>query len=210
MKKYILLISAVAFMISSAKAQNAQERTILFGFKAGTNYSDAYEQKNLSFNTQGKFGLSAGAFLAVCIGDLVCVQPELMFSQKGFKATSKAVGNAFSFTRTTSYVDIPVLLALKPNEFVKILFGPQYSYLLQQKDVSDTNALTVEQENQFKDVNTRKNIFGIVGGVDVNVQNFVIGARLGWDVKNNSMTTASTTPQYKNAWAQATLGFKIF
>ena len=206
MKKSILLISAAVLIIGNI---NAQERTILFGFKAGTNYADAYEQKNLSFETQGKFGFAAGAFFAVCIGDLVCVQPELMFSQKGFKATSKVVGNAFSFTRTTSYVDIPVLLALKPNEFVKILVGPQYSYLLKQKDVSDSDALTSEQQSQLKDVNTRKNVFGIVGGVDINVQNFVIGARLGWDIKNNNMSTASTTPQYKNAWVQATLGVKI-
>ena len=163
----------------------------------------------MSFDTQGKFGFAAGAFFAVCIGDLVCVQPELMFSQKGFKATSKTLGNAFSFTRTSNYVDIPVLLALKPNEFVKILFGPQYSYLLKQKDVSDNNALTTEQQNQFKEVNTRKNVFGIVGGVDINVQNFVIGARLGWDIKDNNMSVASTAPQYKNAWVQATLGFKI-
>ena len=207
MKKYILLI---LLMIVMANNIHAQERTILFGFKAGTNYSDAYDQKGVTFNTIGKFGLVAGAYFAVCVGDYVCVQPELLFSQKGFKATGKVLDNTFDITRTTNYVDMPLLLALKPNEFVRVVFGPQYSYLLKQKDVFANNALTTEQQTQFVDENVRKNMFSIIGGVDVTLQNFVIGARLGWDMRNNNLNAVSVTPQYKNAWAQVTLGYKIF
>jgi Outer membrane protein beta-barrel domain len=132
MKKNILLTIVALVMINNIYAQ---ERTIKFGFKAGTNYSDAYDQKGVSFNTIGKFGAVAGAYLAVCIGDYVCVQPELLFSQKGFKATGKVNGNNFDVTRTTNYLDMPLLIALKPNEFVSVVFGPQYSYLLNQKSV---------------------------------------------------------------------------
>lgn len=205
MKKNILLTIAMIVMINNVYAQ--QERTIQFGFKAGTNYSDAYDQKGVSFNTTGKFGAVAGTYLAVCVGDYVCVQPELLFSQKGFKATGKVNGNNFDVTRTTNYLDMPLLIALKPNEFVSVLFGPQYSYLLKQNDVFENS--TSEQQTQFKDENIRRNMFSILGGVDVAVQNFVIGARLGWDVRNNNLNTVSITPQYKNAWAQVTLGYKI-
>jgi Outer membrane protein beta-barrel domain len=206
MKKVILLLLAITVMINNS---HAQERTILFGFKAGTNYSDAYDQKGVTFNTVGKFGIVAGAYFAACVGDHVCVQPELLFSQKGFKATGKVLGNAFDVTRTTNYLDIPLMVALKPNEFIRVVFGPQYSYLLKQKDVFDNNALTSEQQNQFNNENIRKNMFSIIGGVDISLQKFVIGARLGWDMRNNNLDAVSVTPQYKNAWAQATLGFKI-
>jgi hypothetical protein len=205
MKKYTLLIIMIV-MISNI---HAQERTILFGFKAGTNYSDAYDQKGVTFNTIGKFGIAAGAYFAVCVGDYVCVQPELLFSQKGFKATGKVLGNTFDMTRTTNYVDMPLLLALKPNEFVRVLFGPQYSYLLKQKDVFANSSSNFEQQTQFQDENIRKNMFSVIGGVDITLKNLVIGARLGWDMRNNNLNAVSVTPQYKNAWAQATLGFKI-
>ena len=196
-------------MIVTLNNLYAQERTtIQFGFKAGTNYSDAYDQKGVSFNTTGKLGAVVGAYLAVCVGDYVCVQPELLLSQKGFKATGKVLGSNFDITRTTTYLDLPVLLALKPNEFVSILFGPQYAYLLNQKNVFNNN--TSEQQTQFKDENIRKNMFSIIGGVDVALQNWVIGGRLGWDVRSNNLNTVSVTPQYKNAWAQVTLGYKIF
>ena len=80
----------------------------------------------------------------------------------------------------------------------------------QQKDVFSKDVLTFEQPSEFNNDKIRTNVFSIVGGVDINLQKFVIGVRLGWDVQNNNADASSSTPHYKNAWAQATLGFKIF
>ena len=57
-----------------------------------------------------------------------------IFSQKGFKSTGTFLGTDYETTRTTDYIDIPLFLAVKPVEYVTLLFGPQYSYLLKQKD----------------------------------------------------------------------------
>jgi hypothetical protein len=72
------------------------------------------------------------------------------------------------------------------------------------------NALaTVEQQDEFKNTNIRKNILCAVGGLDVNIDRVVIGARAGWDIQNNNGDGTSTNPRYKNVWIQATLGFRI-
>ncbi len=208
MKKLILLIFVITVIINNSNAQ--QERSIAFGLKVGTNYSDVYEQKGVEFNTEGKLGVVGGAFFAVCVGEYICIQPELLFSQKGFRATGKIQGNAYKINRTSNYIDMPLFIGIKPNEFVTVVVGPQYSYLLKQKDVFSKDVLTFEQPSEFNNDKIRTNVFSIVGGVDINLQKFVIGVRLGWDVQNNNADASSSTPHYKNAWAQATLGFKIF
>jgi len=45
--------------------------------------------------------------------------------------------------------------------------------------------------------------------MDINLNNIVIGARAGWDLFNNNGDGTSTTPRYKNVWAQATVGIRL-
>lgn len=147
--------------------------------------------------------------MGIPLGSFLGIQPELLYSQKGFKATGTLLGSPYSLTRTTNYLDVPILIALKPIGLITILVGPQYSYLLSQKDVYDNSIMTVVQEQTFKNENIRKNTFGILGGVDINLGNLVIGARVGWDITNNNGDGTSTTPRYKNAYYQATLGYRF-
>jgi len=89
------------------------------------------------------------------------------------------------------------------------LVGPQFSYLLNQKDVLVNSSSTVQQEQVFKNDNIRKNIMSAVAGVDFNFDHVVLSARAGWDLKNNNGDNTSTTPRYKNAWVQATVGVRF-
>ncbi|MDP4208200.1 MAG: porin family protein [Bacteroidota bacterium] len=208
MKKLILMIIAVLFVVSISRAQENRSDfrdRFQLGLKAGVNYSNVYDAQGEEFHADPKFGLAAGIFFAIPIGRYIGIQPEVLFSQKGFKATGKILGNSYDFTRTTNYLDIPILLQVKPIEFLTLLAGPQFSYLMKQKD-EFANA-TMEQE--FQNENIRKNILCILGGVDINLSHLVLGARLGWDIKNNNGDGTSTTPRYKNVWYQATLGFRF-
>ena len=207
MKKILLIIAIVGVIVVNSNAQTRSKLHI--GLKAGTNYSNVYDSEGEAFNADAKFGLAAGAFLAIPLGQFVGIQPEILFSQKGFKATGALLGSPYSLTRTTSYIDIPLLLAIKPSEFLTVLVGPQYSYLLKQKDVLDNSFTSVEQENAFENDNIRKNVLSVAGGIDINFKPIVLGLRAGWDVQNNNGDGTSTTPRYKNAWYQATIGLRI-
>lgn len=205
----MLMIAAFALISFSGKAQDNREK-LQFGMKFGTNYSNVYDSEGEEFDAEAKFGLVAGTFVCIPLGELLGIQPEILFSQKGFQATGNILGSGYKFTRTTSYIDIPLFFTLKPASFLTLMAGPQYSYLLQQKDVFGIASTTIEQETEFMKDNVRKNTIGFVMGGEINLNHFVVGGRIGFDFLNNNGDGTSTTPRYKNVWLQATLGYKFF
>jgi hypothetical protein len=213
MKKIISMIVAFSCMVCISNAQEYKTQVrdrILFGLKAGTNFSNVYDEKGEEFDAKSKTGLAAGAFVAIPIGEYLGIQPEILFSQKGFKAKGGILGSSYDFTRTTNYIDVPLLVAVKPVEFLTLVAGPQYSYLLKEKYDFENASTSIEQEEEFINDNIRKNTLSFTGGVDININHIVLGARAGWDFLNNNGDGTSTTPRYKNAWLQATVGYRVY
>lgn len=213
MKNAILMVAMVILTVTNSNAQSDattdNRQKLSFGLKVGANYSNVYDSEGEDFVADAKFGLAAGGFVSIPLGKFFGVQPEILFSQKGFKSSGTYLGSTYTMTRTTDYIDVPLLLAVKPIEQVTFLFGPQFSYLLSQKDDFTGGTISSTQEQDFDNSNIRKNTFGLTGGVDFNVSNFVIGVRAAWDVKNNDGDGNSTTPRYKNMLYQATLGYRF-
>jgi hypothetical protein len=213
MKKAILTIALITLSVSNSVAQEStstdNREKLFFGLKVGANYSNVYDSESEDFVADSKFGLAAGAFVSIPLGKFIGVQPEVLFSQKGFKSSGTFLGTEYKATRTTNYIDVPLLLAVKPVEFITILFGPQYSYLMKQKDEFTSGSFSSSEEEEFTNDNIRKNTFSLIGGADLNFNNFVIGLRSGWDLKNNQGDGSSNTPRYKNMWYQATVGYRF-
>ncbi|ADQ80805.1 hypothetical protein Palpr_2675 [Paludibacter propionicigenes WB4] len=210
MKKNLFTILACIFMANTMNAQDTNSSDqIHIGLKAGGNYSNIYDTKGEKYNADGKIGLATGVFLSIPIGTYLGIQPEVLFSQKGFTATSSVLGADVKLTRTTNYIDVPIFLAIKPSEMITILVGPQYSYLIKQNDKLTNPITNIEVNQDFDTDNVRKNTLCLVGGLDFNLNNLVLGARIGMDMYNNNGDGTSTTPRYKNVWAQATVGFRL-
>lgn len=213
MKKLILTLAAFIAISNMSMAQDkgTDFRTeFQLGLKIGANYSNVYDAQGESFNADPKLGLAAGAFFAIPISKFIGIQPELLFSQKGFKATGSILGSNYGLTRTTDFLDIPLFFAIKPLSSLTILAGPQYSYLLKQKDVFNNGVTTIAQEKEFQNDNIRKNLLSFGLGADINLEHIVIGARACWDLQNNNGDGTSTTPRYKNVWYQATIGYRLY
>ena len=213
MKNSIFLIS-VALILSAfnsqAQGQNSDNRDKLsLGIKGGLNFSNIYDTEGEDFEADGKIGFVGGLFLAIPIGKYLGVQPEMLYSQKGFKSSGKFLGTNYEMKRTTSFIDVPILLQVKPVEILTIVAGPQYSFMLTRKDEFTGGSLTATDEEKFDNDDLRNNIFGFIGGADLNLQNLVIGARVGWDLQNNYKDEPSTKPRYRNVWYQATIGFRF-
>ncbi|MFO7658685.1 MAG: porin family protein [Bacteroidales bacterium] len=213
MKKLSLLILMIGLLAVDNSAQNNDgdfRENLLFGLKIGANYSNVYDSEGEEFKTDPRLGLVFGAFLAVPVGKYLGIQPEVLFSQKGFNATGRILGSPYKFTRTTSYIDVPLLIQFKPGKFITLMAGPQYSFLIKQSDVFESASLSFEQEQEFENDNIRKNTFCFIGGFDINYNHFVFGARVGWDILNNNGDGTTTTPRYKNFWYQATIGLRLY
>ncbi len=212
MKKIVLLASIAFFVSGNVNAQDDatdHREDFHIGLKVGTNYSNVYDSEGEDFDADPKLGLAFGAFFTIPIGKYLGVHPEFLYSQKGFKATGTLLGSPYSFTRTTSHIDVPLFVAIKPIEGLTLLIGPQYSYLLSQKDEYKNNLINTAQETEFENDNIRKNMLCFGLGVDINIENIVVGARSNWDVRKNNGDGTSTTPRYKNVWYQLTFGYRF-
>lgn len=209
-KRNIILIMCF-FSIASLRAQNDEERreNLEFGVKAGFNISNVWDSRGQEFDADPKVGFAGGVFLGIPLGEILGIQPELLLSQKGFQGEGTLFGSSYSFSRTTTYLDVPLQVQLKPTNYLTFVAGPQFSYLLHQNDKYSFGSASTEQEEEFENDNIRKNILGFVGGFDIILQSIVLSGRVGWDFQNNHGDGSSSTPRYKNRWAQMTVGIKI-
>jgi hypothetical protein len=211
LKKITLAVLALVSTatINAQENDSDKENNLRIGIKAGLNYSNVYDERGDDFVADGKFGLAGGAFLSIPIGELLGIQPEFLFSQKGFKATGSIVGLNYELTRTSTFIDVPLFFAVRPVSFITILAGPQFSYLINQKDEFTSSVSSFEVEQEFENDNIRKNIMCFVGGIDINVSHVVVGARAGFDFQDNAGDGTNSSPRYKNVWYQATVGFRF-
>ena len=212
-----LVLCLLGSTISFAQEEEAYQsnrtdfrKRVLFGLKAGLNYANVYDSEGEDFNADSKLGVAAGAFIAIPIGKLLGIQPEIMYSQKGFQGQGRILGSSYQLTRTSTYIDVPLLFAFKPSEFMSILAGPNYAYLIKQNDAFGNTTTTIEQETEFENEDIRKNTLGFIGGADITMKHIVISARVGWDIQKNNTDGTSSTPRYKNVWYQATIGYRFY
>lgn len=208
----LYLIGAITLlMVNNVNGQESEDRreNVEFGVRAGINISNAWDARDEEFRADAKVGFAGGFFLGIPIGKYLGIQPEVMLSQKGFKASGTILFQPYTITRTATFVDIPLQLQFKPIEYFTLVGGPQFSYLLKQKDTYAFGSNSTEQEQEFKNENIRKNILGFVLGADVIVENFLLSGRVGWDMQTNHGDGTSSTPRYKNQWVQVTVGFAL-
>jgi hypothetical protein len=116
MKKALLSLGLLAGMVGAAQAQTG----IKIGLKAGANMSSFTGTDKQDVTS--RFGISAGATFNFALSDMIAVQPEVLFSQKGMKlrytgedssdaTVFNSTGNVSgTFGQTLSYIDVPVLL----------------------------------------------------------------------------------------------------
>jgi len=206
--KWLLTFSAITLLLFPTSVF-ATEPGLSVGVKAGLNLSNIYDSEGEDFEADSKLGFAAGAFLQIPLGSFIGIQPELLFSQRGIRGSGTILFSDYTFMRTTNYIDVPLLLAIKPIPYLTFLVGPQYSYLISQRYEFNNEFINIDQQEEFENENIRKNTMCITGGFDVNVDNLVFSARAGWDFLDNKGDGTSSTPRYKNMWTQATIGYRF-
>lgn len=134
-KKLLLILSLIAFSFAS----KAQTR---LGFKGGVNFA------NVTISSSG-FSISPGSITSFHVGgvlesrlsDRIVVQPNLLFSQKGYSAEV----SGFSSTKATlNYLELPVNFLYEASDYFTIGGGPYLGYALSGKSVSNGVSTDVE------------------------------------------------------------------
>lgn len=213
MKKIGLILFAVLRIVVTGTAQESEKydrrENFTFGVKAGANLSNVWDSEGEDFDADAKLGLAAGLFVGIPIGRYIGVQPEVLFSQKGFQASGTLLGTSYSYKKTTNWIDIPMHFQIKPLAFLTILVGPQVSFRVSERNEYTFGNNSTAQEEEFENDNIRKNMLGVSTGFDINIYHVVVSGRASWDLQNNRGDGTSTTPRYRNQFVQLTVGFKI-
>lgn len=200
MKKMIML-PALLVLVSAVKvnAQSASKTNdVHFGLRAGVNVSNVIKSGDEDFSTGSKVGFNAAAFLELPLASVFSIQPELQYSQKGFKSSGSFLGAPYEYKQTINFIEVPLLAKLKPVPGFGIVVGPQFSFRTSTSTKFTVNNASYESQVKEDNDNLRKNILGGVIGVEAGAKNFVASLRYNIDFQNNNGDGTSTTPKYKN------------
>jgi hypothetical protein len=206
MKKLIVALSAI--VLGSANI-HAQKNDPHFGLRVGANFSNIIKDGDNDFSTDFKVGFNAAAFLEIPIVTGFSVQPELQYSQKGYKANGSVLGTPYEYRVTTNYVEIPLLAKFSPSSNFGIVVGPQFSFLTSTSTKFITNNATYQNDVEEDNDNLKKNVLGGVIGIEATSSNVVFGLRYSIDFQNNNGDGSSSTPKYKNQVIGLSVGFKL-
>ncbi len=203
---------AMIVVSASAVAQTTiadNRENVSFGLKAGANISNVWDENQGDFEANSKVGFVGGAYMSIPLGKYLGVQPSVVYSQKGFQEQGQILGSDYTFTRTTNYIDIPVLFEFKPSPMITLVAGPQYSFLMSKKDEFTSGTLSATEFERYENENIRKNTLGALVGFDVNVNQWIISPRAGWDLQSNDGDGTSSEIRYKNQWLQLAVGYRF-
>lgn len=205
-----LLIFAFATVQAQTPDKYKDDQVPRLGIKGGLSMASIIKTNGSGFSSTPLYGFNGGVVFQLPLGDVIGLQPELLFSQKGYHATGSTFIGSYDYKRYLNFLDIPLLLRISPIKTFGIVLGPQYSYLLSTKTSFKTGSTSYVQTVNNENSNITKNIFGGVIGVDVNVNSFLfIYGRYTIDFKNNNGDGTSNTPAYKNQVFQVGAGFLL-
>jgi hypothetical protein len=192
MKKLLVLL----VLLGLGSMVMAQGVTI--GLKGGINMASVTGAD--AGSPDKRTGLVGGVFANV---DLMAIniQPEILFSQKGFK--QKEGGQ--TLTGTYEYIDLPVLLKFPLGKIIvpSIYVGPSLGILL-------SSEWELAGESVSMDDYTERTDFGLVFGVDVKTPvKLSFDARYSMGLKTFSKEISGVTPELKNSVISFMVGISL-
>ncbi|TGE20280.1 PorT family protein [Hymenobacter aquaticus] len=227
MKKTVILLAS---LLSVATISASRAQGVRLGLRAGANYSNLAGDVQNESTYNNKIGFMGGIILnAPLVGDgFLSVQPEILYSQKGFENKPTEYKNLLGTTQKRegkvnyNYLDVPVLVKVNAGGLV-FEAGPQYSYLLSIKDetrvtttsglTGNTSTSTTHDQKNLDQLN--RNELGYVAGVGYQASNGLslnlryTGAFSDFVKSNNDTYFDGDLKNARNSALQLSLGYLI-
>lgn len=180
---YLFLISFVTIPLLS-QAQMGDSR---FGVKAGVNLSN-FNRGDVGTQNM-RIGFNLGLFTELAVGENFSIQPELLLSTKGNRATYGMSGgvpdilNVEGDVKTNlTYIDIPILAKVTIGEVFNIHVGPYASYLIGANASGDGDVFN--GSNEIDRDNFKTWDYGLAAGLGVDLDVVTIGGRYNLGLVN--------------------------
>ena len=174
------------------------------GIAGGLNVSNTVDAYNSDFSTSSIAGAHIGLTFEVPLIYPLSFAPEILFSQKGYKAETQYG----TFRQRTNHIDIPLLAKFRVTKGFNIVVGPQLTFQTSTRNTYDDGFSTIYRDN-YDNLNDKSFIAGVLGvGIDIN-RNVELRARYALDLQQNRGDYNSSLPDFRNQVFQIGLGFKF-
>ncbi|MBK5192248.1 MAG: PorT family protein [Flavobacteriaceae bacterium] len=128
MKNLILLFSLFIFTGTIVKAQES----VLFGAKAGVNFTNMNSDSFSDNNTRTGFHL--GLLAEIPLTNRFSIQPEVLYSTQGTEADVIMNGSSpQTMEYKLDYIQVPVLAKVYLTESLSIEAGPSFNFLVNEE-----------------------------------------------------------------------------
>ena len=214
MRKIALLIALTIFGLTQANAQN-------FGFKGGYNYSSFNGEVAKDNTLKGLSGFYVGALLELPLGDVLSLQPEVIYSRQGaawekdYNVPILGKGNLKNDLRL-DYLNIPVMAKVNLGPLF-LQGGVQFGFLVNKPKV-DSYIANVYLRNLLDKDSYNSFDFGVGAGLGFNLnRRLFVEARYTHSLTNVfdpnddyfKASLISNDNNFKNAVLSVGLGVKF-
>lgn len=189
MKKNIVFI-----LLLAGTASFAQHFEL--GVKAGANISNFTGASNSSdLKAKTLIGFHGGGFVSLFLGNIVAIQPEVLFSTQGAKLEQTGGNTDYKL----DYINVPVMIKVRAPGGFYVEAGPQIGF-----KIHETHYGTSEDFAKSTD-------FSIAGGLGYHSPiGLGIGARYTAGISKLGNVSSSSTPDWKNGVIQISIFYTIF
>lgn len=157
----MFLIAVSLFMVGTAYSQ------ISIGPKAGVNFS-TITGKNNSLDKKSLVGFNVGVVTNIGISEMFSIQPELFFSQQGYRFGGTVLDSPATVTQTFNYVNLPILAKAtfgEGNVRGYVNLGPYVGYMVGGKNTVDLQGNKSTSKTDFAlEKQLNRFDFGIAAG----------------------------------------------
>ena len=191
-------------------------QSVSTGIKVGLNFATVGGEYTNGLDLQSITAFNAGVFAKFDLLDLLALQPELLYTMKGYKLAETSIpmfGN-ISVTGNISYLEIPVLLKLRIpfSSFgiikTNIFAGPEVAFKLSAKAKNEING----QPSQTQDIpNTNSTDFGVIfgAGADIDLPITTIMIDVRYDLGLRTLDSSQNPSDIKNRVISINAGIGI-
>jgi hypothetical protein len=174
------------------------------GIEGGVNIANTVSSYNSDYSTSSIVGFHAGVVATIPIVYPLSLEPEVLFSQQGYQATT----TDGTLTQRNNYIAIPLLARFTLVRGFNFLVGPQINIPVTSTTTFD-NGFATSQESYYTDNSNKSNVAGVIGAsIDLN-PNVFIQARYLIDLGSNTQDPNSPIPNYRNQVWQFGLGIRF-
>lgn len=181
-------LSLLVVFTTAAITTNAQIKPVI---KAGViqstwkgeareSFTQLVDQTDGYITSRNRTAFYVGAGAELPLGDFVSIEPSLVYTQRGYGIKGNLTINQLKIdaldaraTAQMHYIDLPVLLKVKPVAGLQLFAGPQVSYLVKNNLRADVSVLGFSLFNRDIDITEQFNRWdvGVTGGVGYEFEN---------------------------------------